>query len=140
MGSLRLGLTDLYNLFHAQNLSVALVAKVSKKNPDEAERSFHNLIELRRLHVELDTAVRDAYGWTDLNLNHDFYEIETLPENDRVRYTISSVARKELLTRLLKENHRRAETEPAATTTKHKRSKKASGDGNDTLDLLSSTS
>jgi hypothetical protein len=59
-------------------------------------------------------AVRDAYGWQDLPLEHDFYEVETLPENDRVRYAISPAARKELLKRLLAENHRRAAAESAA--------------------------
>ena len=29
---------------------------------------------LRELHVELDHAVRDAYGWDDLDLGHDFHE------------------------------------------------------------------
>ena len=53
-------------------------------------------------------AIRDAYGWTALDLGHDFHEVETLPENDRVRYTISPAARKEVLKRLLAENHRRA--------------------------------
>ena len=36
---------------------------------------------------------------------HDFYEVDYLPENDRVRYTISPDARKEVLKRLLKLNH-----------------------------------
>jgi len=35
----------------------------------------------------------------------DFYEVDYLPENDRVRYTISPDARKEVLKRLLKLNH-----------------------------------
>ena len=56
----------------------------------------------------LDLAVRDAYGWQDLDLEHDFHEVETLPENDRVRYTISPAARREVLKRLLAENHARA--------------------------------
>ncbi|MEI7780516.1 MAG: hypothetical protein WCJ18_01150, partial [Planctomycetota bacterium] len=37
-----------------------------------------------------------------------------LPESDRVRYTISPAARKELLKRLLAENHRRAAAESTA--------------------------
>jgi hypothetical protein len=78
------------------------------------------------LHVALDIAVRDAYGWTDLNLGHDFVEVETLPENDRVRYTISPAARKEVLKRLLALNHQRAKEEAAkAPTTKPKGGKKS---------------
>lgn len=111
MHELWLGLTDIYNLFHARDLSPELVAKVSKKPTDVACAGFEELLELRRLNVALDTAVRDAYGWTDLNLGHDFVEVETLPENDRVRYTISADARKEVLKRLLALNHERAKQE-----------------------------
>jgi hypothetical protein len=101
MRQLWLGLTDIYNLFHSRDLGPAQVAKVSKKSDEEAEAGYQSILELRRLHRELDIAIRDAYGWTDLNLNHDFIEVETLPENDRVRYTISPAARKEVLKRLL---------------------------------------
>ena len=111
MLSLWLGLTDIYNLFHARDLSPAKVARVSEKSEGEAERGYQGLLELRRLHCELDHAIRDAYGWQDLNLGHDFHEIETLPENDRVRYTISPAARKEVLKRLLSLNHARAKVE-----------------------------
>lgn len=113
MRDLWIGLTDLYNLFHARDLNPELVAKVSKKPADVARAGFDGLLELRRLHVALDNAVRDAYGWTDLNLGHDFVEVETLPENDRVRYTISPAARKEVLKRLLALNHQRAKEEDA---------------------------
>ena len=113
MLSLWLGLTDIYNLLHARNLSPAMVAKVSKKSADEAVRGYEGLLELRQLHVQLDLAVRDAYGWQNLPLDHDFYEVETLAENDRVRYTISPAARKEVLRRLLKLNHERAAEEEA---------------------------
>ena len=113
MRELLIGLTDIYNLFHARDLSPELVAKVSKKPVDVARAGFDGLLELRRLQVALDNAVRDAYGWTDLNLGHDFVEVETLPENDRVRYTISPAARKEVLKRLLALNHQRAKEEAA---------------------------
>jgi len=46
------------------------------------------IIELRGLHVLMDEAVLETYGWTDVRLRHDFYEVDYLPENDRVRYTI----------------------------------------------------
>lgn len=108
-----LGLTDVYNLFHSRELTPERVAKVSKKSLADAQAGFERILELRRLHVELDTAVRDAYGW-DVPLEHDFYEVETLPENDRVRFTISPAARKELLKLLLAENHRRAAAESGA--------------------------
>ena len=126
MLSLWLGLTDIYNLFHARDLTPAKVAKLSKKSAEESERSYEGLLQLRRLHVELDQAIRDAYGWQNLPLDHDFYEGETLAENDRVRYTISPAARKELLLRLLALNHARAEAERAAAKpTKPMRGRKA---------------
>lgn len=111
MLSLWLGLTDIYNLFHARDLTPAKVVKVSKKTPEEATRGYEGLLDLRRLHCELDLAIRDAYGWQNLDLGHDFHEVETLPENDRVRYTISPAARKEVLSRLLALNHARAQAE-----------------------------
>ncbi|MFN5379264.1 MAG: hypothetical protein ACK5BQ_10930, partial [Ignavibacteria bacterium] len=90
------------------------------------DEAIAGINELRRLHVELDIAVRDAYGWQDLPLDHDFYEVETLPENDRVRYTISPAARKELLKRLLELNHKRAAEEAAAMPVKKGKKSKAS--------------
>ena len=135
MRQLWLGLTDIYNLFHTRDLTTTQVAKVSKKSVEEAEVGYQGILELRRLHRELDIAIRDAYGWTDLNLDHDFVEIETLAENDRVRYTISPAARNEILKRLLAENHRRAAAQSLAmdaiASAKKKREKKsASVDAN----------
>ena len=126
MQSLWLGLTKIYNLFHARDLTPEMVAKVSKKEADTAAAGYEGLLELRRLHVELDTAVRDSYGWQDLDLGHDFHEVETLPENDRVRYTISPIARREVLKRLLAENHTRAAAEAANPTSKPRRGGKKS--------------
>ena len=121
MLSLWLGLTKIYNLFHARDLSPEMVAQVSKKDADTAAAGFEALLELRRLHVQLDLAVRDAYGWQDLDLEHGFHEVETLTENDRVRYTISPSARQEVLKRLLTENHARAEAEARKPAPKPKR-------------------
>ena len=131
MKSLWLGLTDIYNLFHTRDLTPAEVANVSKKPLPEAEAGYQGILELRRLHRELDLAIRDAYGWTDLDLGHDFIEVETLPENDRVRYTISPAARKEVLKRLLAENHKRAalqaQAADASAPAKKKRRQKSGG-------------
>ena len=115
LGMLQIGLTKCYNLFHNRDLSPSIIDKVSGKL-NEAEDGYQGILELRKLHRELDEAVLDAYGWTDLNLGHDFHEVETLPENDRVRYTISLTARKEVLNRLVALNHQRAEEEKSAAT------------------------
>lgn len=128
MLKLWLGLTDIYNLFHARDLSPAIVAKVSKK-PEEAESGYQAILELRRLHREMDLAILSAYGWSGLDLGHDSHEVETLPENDRVRYTISPTARKEVLRRLLALNHQRAAEQSADSftpTSKRGRKKKTS--------------
>lgn len=129
MLQLWLGLTDIYNLFHRRNLTTEHVAKVSKKSPEEAEAGYQGILELRNLHSQLDNAIRDAYGWPDLDLGHDFHEMETLAENDRVRYTISPEARKEILKRLLALNHQRAAEQvttklPKTTTKRTRKSKK----------------
>ena len=67
--------------------------------------AVRDILHLRELHKHMDEMVLKAYGWEDIDLSHDFYEVDYLPENDRVRYTISPDARKEVLKRLLKLNH-----------------------------------
>jgi hypothetical protein len=113
MNHLWLGLTDIYNLVNNRDLTPAIVAKASRR-PGAAEAGYQDVLALRRLHRELDETILVAYGWNGLNLGHDFYEIETLAENDRVRFTISLDARKELLKRLLALNYQRAAEEKAS--------------------------
>ena len=72
----------------------------------------------------MDETVLESYGWhTDterwgkaINLRHDFYEVDYLPENDRVRFTIHPEARKEVLKRLLLLNHEMHEAEDRGIT------------------------
>lgn len=85
------GLTSLYNCFH---------------NRDELAGDIQRL---RELHREMDEAVVEAYGWTDIDLNHGFHETK-----HGVRYTISEAARREVLDRLLRLNHERYAAEVAA--------------------------
>jgi len=40
--------------------------------------AVEGIIKLRRLHKEMDEMVLKSYGWTDINLNHDFYEVDYL--------------------------------------------------------------
>ena len=83
------------------------------------EEAISGIIKLRKLHKEMDEAVLEAYGWsfdsaqddTGIDLKHDIYEVDYLPENDRVRYTINPEARKEVLKRLLLLNHKIYEEE-----------------------------
>lgn len=103
-----LGLTDVYNGLH---------------NPDCA---LEEVVGLRTRQRQLDHAVVRAYGWDDLNLEHDFFELPHLPERDRVRFTISETARVEVLRRLSELNRERYQEEVAAglhgNTTKKKTS------------------
>jgi hypothetical protein len=85
----RLGLTALYTR----------VNDPSVDDDADAER-------IRQLHVELDEATMEAYGWGDLACEHDFYTYRQM-----LRFTVSPAARVELLDRLLDENHRRAAAE-----------------------------
>jgi hypothetical protein len=55
--------------------------------------AVRDILHLREFHKQMDETVLKAYGWEDINLAHDFYEVDYLPENDRVRYTISPDAR-----------------------------------------------
>lgn len=82
------GLTKTYNRFH---------------DPDETSADIQ---KLRELHVEMDTAVAIAYGWSDIHLDHDFGVTK-----QGLRYTISELARREVLARLLKLNHERYKEE-----------------------------
>ncbi len=75
--------------------------------------AVERIAELRRLHKEMDQAVLAAYGWDKpgrywgpaIRLRHDFHEVDYLPDNDNVRYTIHPEARREVLKRLLLLNH-----------------------------------
>jgi Eco57I restriction-modification methylase/MmeI, target recognition domain/MmeI, N-terminal domain len=82
------GLTKTYNRFH------------------DSEEANDDIQKLRQLHVEMDQAVAAAYGWTGLDLGHDFHQTK-----QGLRYTISEPARREVLARLLKLNHERYEEE-----------------------------
>ncbi|AOL02466.1 Eco57I restriction-modification methylase domain-containing protein [Burkholderia contaminans] len=91
----RIGLTKLYNRFHTD----------TERDP--------RIEGLRVLQRALDHAVVRAYGWKDIDLEHGFHEVPYLPENDRVRFTISEVARVEILLRLSELNRQRYEEEIA---------------------------
>ena len=92
------GLTQTYNRFH---------------NPDEKSVDVQ---KLRDLQVELDNAISFAYGWSDLQLEHDFHVVSSILNKDgkrveEIRFTISPEAKEEVLERMLKLNHQRHEEE-----------------------------
>ncbi len=126
MLSIQLGLTKTYNLFHSNAITaqavnekdkqVAALLKHLEKTPNTISfnEAIQGILKLRELHVQMDEAVLEAYGWSDIQLHHDFYEVDYLPENDRDRYTIHPDARKEVLKRLLDLNHKIHAEEVAA--------------------------
>jgi hypothetical protein len=94
------------------------------KDSISLKEAIERIEEMRRLHQEMDEAVLTAYGWhidterwgPTIQLRHDFYEVDYLPENDRIRYTIHPDARKEVLKRLLLLNHEIHEAEERGIT------------------------
>lgn len=125
MRTLNLGLTKIYNSFHSQYLTSVDIEKHSKQPREVCEKAQQDILKLRELHVQMDQAVLEAYGWQDIQLSHNFYEVDYLPENDRVRYTIHPKARKEILKRLLELNHRIHEEEVKAGLWDKKKPEKA---------------
>lgn len=125
MLGIQLGLTKTYNLFHCIAIKAHSINEKDKQviglrkhlekteNTIPFEEAIAGILKLRELHVEMDEAVLDAFGWANytsgepaIELRHDFYEVDYLPENDRIRYTIHPEARKEVLKRLLELNHK----------------------------------
>jgi hypothetical protein len=123
MLGMQLGLTKTYNLFHSNAITAQSINEKDKQvaslekhlektaNTISFDEAIQGILKLRELHVQMDTAVLDAYGWNNIELKHDFYEVDYLPENDRVRFTIHPDARKEVLKRLLGLNHKIHEEE-----------------------------
>jgi hypothetical protein len=100
------GLTATYNRFH---------------DPDERDPS---ILRLRELHADMDRAVLDAYGWTDLHPTCEFLLDWEEPEDEDAddtgkksrrkkpwRYRWPDAVRDEVLARLLALNQQRAEEE-----------------------------
>jgi hypothetical protein len=113
MLDMQIGLTKTYNLFHDPECNLSNIEKAKDirefkqaKLQIPLEEAIQRIEKLRELHKQMDEAVLKAYGWTDVNLAHKFYEVDYLPEQDRIRYTISPEARKEILKRLLELNHK----------------------------------
>lgn len=91
----QVGLTKLYSIIN---------------NPLILNNSDPDVARMRAIHVELDKSVVDAYGWSDIPLDHGFHTYRQMQ-----RWTVSPAARVEILDRLLEENHRRAAQEAKQT-------------------------
>jgi len=107
------GLTKTYNRFH---------------DPEESDL---DIVRLRELHADMDRAVLDAYGWSDIPTDCEFlldYEIDEAEwgrKKKPYRYRWPDDVRDEVLARLLELNARRAEEEKRAGVGAAKKGKKA---------------
>lgn len=109
----QLGLTKLYNLVN---------------DPQITDVSDPDIARMRAIHVELDEAVMDAYGWADIPLDHGFHTYRQMR-----RFTVSPGARVEILDRLLEENHRRAALEATSGKARRRTRSKTLLEGEETL-------
>lgn len=128
MERVQIGLTKTYNYFHDPSITNnrkeecvkvkknlhALINHLNRiSNGWSIDESINGIINLRELQIELDKNVLEVFDWnyysekwgTPIDLAHDFYELDFLPEDDNIRFTISPEARKEILKRLLLLNH-----------------------------------
>lgn len=117
-----IGLTDFYNLLH---------------DPVCEEPDIRGLRDLRRL---MDIAVLEAYGWSDIDLDHGFHELDYLPTNDAVRFTISPSARIEVLRRVSALNHERYDMEQAAKASRGVSKRRSQGGAAGVLSLFNEDS
>ena len=108
------GLTKTYNRFH------------------DPEEDHPDIVRLRELHADMDRAVLDAYGWSDIPTDCEFlldYEIDEAEWGRRkkpYRYRWPDDVRDEVLARLLELNARRADEEKRSGASAAKKGKKAS--------------
>ncbi len=89
-----LGLTQVYSLIN---------------DPDIADAADRDVARMREIHVELDRAVIDAYGWGDVRLSHGFHTYRQM-----TRWTVSPGVRMQILDLLLEENLKRAHAQGEA--------------------------
>ena len=81
---------------------------------NDVKNNSTDIMQARSLQKQIDEAVRDAYGWNDIDLEHGFHAVSYLPDNDNIRYTISEPARIEILRRLAQLNRQRWQEEQEA--------------------------
>jgi hypothetical protein len=149
MFTAKIGLTKMYNLFHDKRIILlpkmeellddkthekkygreAVLLKKHLNNTSETckyNEVVNGILKLRELHIQMDIFALEAYGWNDIKMRHDFYDVEYLSENDRIRFTINPEARKEILKRLLLLNHEQHNQEQTNTDLKIKKPTKKS--------------
>ena len=99
------------------------IMTVSGFGLNECHNRFHDstnnddkIVELRELLCEMDYTICAAYGWDGIDLEHDFYVQDHLPENDNVRFTLSNEAKSAVLQKLFELNKAQFESESIASS------------------------
>lgn len=113
MTARRVGLTSLYG---------------DLNNPELMPSRDPEVARLRQMHRNLDLAVLSAYGWSDLEVAHGFYEYRGV-----VRWTIDPTTRVEILDRLLELNLLRASLEAESNGARRRRNHLQQSDQEETL-------
>jgi hypothetical protein len=91
MSARSIGITGTFNLIHDSSVD------------DE------DITRIREAQIQLDCAVATAYGWTDVDLEHGFWNVR-----QGTRFTVGPNARTAILDRMLQLNHERYAEEVAA--------------------------
>ncbi|CZH02516.1 DNA methyltransferase [Legionella pneumophila serogroup 1] len=89
--------------FHTRAKFMQLQDKGMTKFYNDFHDPIHNsntVGELRKMQIDMNYAVLKAYGFENIDLNHDFHEVGYLPKGKNIRFTISENARDQLLSRL----------------------------------------
>ena len=106
--------------FYLPNYKLIKTTEIPQIGPIFGIISDKDIIKMRSLHQQIDITIAKAYGWNDLDLEHDYYAVEYLPGNEFLRYTISEKARNEILLRLALLNKQRYEKEQLSAPKKAK--------------------
>lgn len=114
-----------------ENRSHQLATKENKLNNKSS--TVHPRIAMLPQFLRANYLVHQIFGWASnsspafaIQLRPDFHQINYLPENDRIRFTIHPEARKEVLKRLLLLNHKIHEEEVKAGLWEKKKTTKKS--------------
>lgn len=121
------GLAAIAEEFHQFRRSVRESRKESftkiANRMDDPDGHDDDIERLRRLQVDLDRAVLQAYGWDDLEVSHTYREVR-----GKRRLALDQALATEILDRLLELNHQRHAEEVAAGGA---RSQSTAGSGDD---------
>jgi len=92
-----------------KNMSIGITELFNAANNPKITDPLVNQYRARL--VDLDVAVCKAYGWSDLDLLHDYYTQEDLSEDDSIRFSISPEAKDQFISRLSVLNRKKHDEE-----------------------------